>query len=90
MDIQGAEFMALKGMEKTIAGNHPLVMVTEFTPELIEKSGLSPVDFIRRLRQFGFSIQVINEKAKRLDLLDDEKIFSLCDRRHYVNLYLSK
>jgi Methyltransferase FkbM domain len=52
MDIQGYEFSALRGMEKTIAANPDIVIFSEFWPYGFKKCGTSArfvYDYIRSL-----------------------------------------
>lgn len=49
MDVEGAELLALEGMEKTISKNDDIKMIVEFFPLLIEKMGCSPGAFLKKL-----------------------------------------
>ncbi len=63
MDIEGAEFEALSGMEGIIKHNDNLTLVTEFCPFLMEKAGFRPGDYLQRLSELGFTLYRIDERA---------------------------
>src|SRR4030042_1758513 len=59
MDVEGAEMLALAGMEELIRENKNLIMLIEFFPLLIKEMGQSPEDFARRLLEdFHFKMVV--------------------------------
>ena len=90
MDIQGAEYLALKGMEKTIKKNPDLVIVTEFSPHHLKKSGADPLKFLNKLETSGFIIQLIDENKREVGAVSKDKLLELCKGHRYVNLYLSR
>ena len=68
MDVQGAEYLVLEGMRKTINRNSNLYLLTEFWPYAIEKSGHSPKEFIEQLMKIGFKLFIIkNNKIISLE-----------------------
>ncbi len=67
MDIEGAEFEALSGMEGIIKHNDNLTLVTEFCPFLMERAGFRPGDYLRRLSELGFTLYMIDERASAED-----------------------
>jgi FkbM family methyltransferase len=67
MDIQGAEFLALQGMEKIIQSNPHLIIFTEFWPSGLKACGSNPLTFLKSLRRYGFNIFEINERTKTLN-----------------------
>ena len=58
MDIEGAEFGALKGMKTTLESYHP-TMIMEFHPPSIEEYGASPEEEYNFLKALGYSIRLI-------------------------------
>jgi FkbM family methyltransferase len=97
MDIEGAELLALSGMDHTIRKNDDIKMFIEFFPFLIRKMGSSPEEFIRRLLEdYRFSMFVIpddynasNEKVLRIKNVND--IMRLIkEERDHLNLFLYK
>lgn len=59
MDIEGAEPLALAGMDRVIRANQRLKMFVEFFPLLIKKMGGSPEGFISKVLEYHFSIFLI-------------------------------
>jgi FkbM family methyltransferase len=60
MDIEGAEALALDGMQRILSENRGLRVFTEFFPLLLTKMGSSPDAYARRLIQdFGFTVFAI-------------------------------
>lgn len=101
MDVEGAEMLALSGMENIIKANKKLVMFIEFFPLLIIKMGHSPELFIRRLlEEFGFNIYVIEHDYSminkssvkdRMQIKSVEEVMNLCKGwKDHLNLYLEK
>lgn len=99
MDIQGAEGLALKGMEKTLKKNEQIKMIVEFSqPEL---KGLGdPKECLRLLRKYGFDIYEIDRWQRDLSIRKLRKISDIdrfskrCYERYYhctwMNLFCAK
>ncbi len=66
MDIQGAELLALKGMEKTLKQATKVALFTEFWPRGILANGGSPSDFLNLLSQYGFEIYEMSALQKEI------------------------
>ena len=97
MDIEGAEFLALSGMDRIIKENNNLKMFIEFFPLLIKEMGGSPEAFIRTLlNEYKFTIFLIpgdyNASNKKLIKMNSyEEIMGFCkDEKDHVNLFLKK
>lgn len=89
MDIEGHEPHALAGMWRTIERSPGLVLFTEFNPFYLRAAGIGPKEYLERLRGLGFSIQLIDERAKRLRPLTPEDIAQR-DPSWYSNLYCAR
>ena len=76
IDIEGAEPIALEGMRETIRINPNLTMLFEFYPNAIKRLGYSPLGFLERVKEFGFSISVIDEDGRTRDIVNDLAAFS--------------
>jgi FkbM family methyltransferase len=55
MDIQGAEPLALRGMEATLARSPNARILTEFWPDGLRRAGGDPEMFLSHLRSLGFT-----------------------------------
>ncbi len=67
MDIQGAEYKAIKGMESLIQRSNNLMLLTEIWPEALDKAGTSAKEFIELLLNNGFKLYDINMKLLDID-----------------------
>jgi FkbM family methyltransferase len=78
MDIQGAEAIALEGMEKTLAKNSNIRILMEFWPYGIRRSGHDPAKMISGLWDLGFSIYEINRNSGEATLVTNaDKLTSM-------------
>lgn len=97
MDVEGAEMLALSGMDRVLKDNKDIKMIAEFFPLLIEKMGSDPKEFIRRLIQdYGFSIYIIPEDyaaltsdMKKLNSIQDVMSYRKNEEDH-INLFLQR
>ena len=63
MDIQGAEYQALKGAERVLRENAQLYLVVEFWPWGLVRAGCRPGTVARLLlRDLGFSLVAFDER----------------------------
>lgn len=90
MDIQGAEYKALLGMENTISNSPGLAMLCEFTPGLIRKAGDSPERFLGKLQELGFTLSYLDEEAHLVRRTTPGELLALCPGEKYLNLLLEK
>lgn len=65
IDIQGFEIEALKGMTNFLVKD--VILYLEFWPEGIKEAGQEPVDLIRLLRNFDFTILLIRYGLMEID-----------------------
>lgn len=84
MDVQGAEALILKGMEKIISYSDKMIIFTEFWPDGIRKTGESPEEFLKKLVGFGFSLYNINTKENKLEKIGEINQFA---KRYYNSKY---
>ena len=56
MDIQGAELLALRGMQQLIRRSEHVTMMTEFWPDGLAMIGCSAGEYFHELAQLGFTI----------------------------------
>jgi hypothetical protein len=97
MDVEGAEMLALIGMNRTLKSNRDIKMFIEFFPLLIEKMGNSPKEFIHKLLEYyRFSIFVIPDdysarQGKMMEIENIQNLMDICKReKDHVNLFLTK
>ena len=89
MDIEGAEPLVLKGMEKTFAANPGLKVILEFSTMNLRVAGFDPLEILRTIESQGFTAKSI----------DDNKILSATaetiseieqKNNSFVNVLISK
>ena len=96
MDMEGAEMLALLGMDGIIKENQNLKMFIEFYPAAIREMGCSPREFVHKLLvDYGFSIMAIDElrtpKNQYLKINNIDELMNLCeDEEKIVNLFLER
>ena len=97
MDVEGAEMLALSGMDRIIRESKNIKMFVEFFPLLIREMGGSPEEFIRRLLDdYQFSMFVIPDDydastKKRVRVNNADELMNLCKgEQDVVNLFLKK
>lgn len=83
MDIEGAEGLALQGMQNLLRKNKNVKIFTEFSPIGLEASPIGPKEYLNMLLNFGFKIYEINEGKKKLepiktDILNTNQTNLLC------------
>ncbi len=67
IDVEGAEFDVLKGMNKILDENKEIEIVMEFSSENLEDYGSNAYDVVDFLMNKGFKLSVINEVEKRME-----------------------
>jgi len=75
MDIQGAEGMALHGMKRTLASNPGVVILMEFWPEGLLKTGFSPGLVLSELEDHGFALYRIDERTNDVEKVRNRETF---------------
>jgi FkbM family methyltransferase len=97
MDVEGAELLALGGMDKILRANQNIKLFVEFFPLLMEKMGSSPHEFIRKfLKDYGFSIFVIPDdynamSGKMKEIKSVEEIIDFRkETADHINLFIYK
>jgi FkbM family methyltransferase len=86
MDIQGAELGALKGMQRVLAENPDLALLTEFWPNGMRGLGHEPVQLLDALQAYEFALFQIDESAQRLVQVSDRELRKYCSFQHQLNL----
>lgn len=89
MDVEGHEPYALGGMRKTISKNKNLVLFTEFAPAYLQRAGVEPKDYLKKLQELGFTIRLIDEVSYSLKPIT-KKVFQRVSPDWRVNLYCIK
>lgn len=89
MDVEGAEYDVLEGMEKTLKSNPTLKILCEFSPKQIREHGLKPEDILKQLLRYGFKIYPITTSGEKIIPIDYAKsvISEIMNIGHGLNLF---
>lgn len=90
IDVEGAEMTVLEGMKNIISKNRQINIFTEFSPEALKIAGCLPVEYFKKLADYGFNIYLIDEKKQSLERADFDLIMRVCGSTGYVNLLCQK
>jgi FkbM family methyltransferase len=92
MDIQGAEYFALKGMLSIIHRSNNLILCTEFWPYGLKMAGINPALFIELLFEEGFTLyeQIGAKKIKINSVSSLNDKYKSEDAFSYTNLICKK
>ncbi len=85
MDIQGAEFLALRGMERLLeASRDRITILTEFWPSGLRRAGADPGAFLEFFESRGFFFQGLDGRARSA-----REILASCSGEEYANLVVT-
>src|SRR4029450_9238817 len=59
MDVQGAEVTVLRGLGATLESHPDVRILSELSPEMLERAGVDAEDFFARLRARGRRLPVL-------------------------------
>jgi FkbM family methyltransferase len=83
-DTEGYDYFVIKGMQELIKRSKRFVLITEFWPYMIKKSGVEPQQFITLLKELGFTIRFIDAEAEQ------SYIEKINDRFYYTDIIAVK
>ena len=89
MDIEGAEYNALLGMRELLAENPGVQIMMEYAPAHIRRAGHRPEELLELIKEYGFTIKLIDETTGKVRAVDDSELKRLNDSET-VNLYLKR
>ena len=71
MDIEGAEHLALNGMQRLFKRQNTLKLILEFNLYRLEGTSMNPLEFLQRLQANGFTLHSIDGKQSKVLSLKD-------------------
>lgn len=77
MDIQGAEGGAVQGMFELLMKNRSMEIISEFWPIGLKRFGIEPIEYLKMLLSHGFKLYELNEKEKKLDIVNITKLLEV-------------
>ena len=90
MDVQGAEMLALKGMERTLRNSPDVTVLCEFSPSLLRKAGSGPDELLKKFSDLGFAINYIDESSGAAVPASTAELIAMCPGDKYLNLLLAR
>lgn len=92
MDVQGTEYKVIKGMTLLLQKLTNLIIMMEFEPSLIKKSGAQPDASLKLVVENGFKLFNLNGKENKIEEADPAKLLSLYSHENsgYTNLLCVK
>jgi FkbM family methyltransferase len=90
MDIQGSEYLAMKGLAGVIKKNPNVVILSEFDPFLLNKSGASIEDFVGILRLYGLRAFHLDGGEKGVNEVDLLNLSGNLPKVGWTNILLAK
>ena len=88
MDIQGAEMLAIEGMDKILDNNSKMTILLEFWPYGIKKSGFEPKNLFDKLEEKGFKVFLIDEEL--IPVSSNFDLFTNYSKTKFVNFLCKK
>ena len=87
IDVQGAEAKVISGASNLLRNSADCILMTEFWPYGLSRSGSDPAAYLESLGRLGFTLYELGRKTKNLSLLDDwDTLISRTHGRKYTNL----
>jgi FkbM family methyltransferase len=91
VDIEGYEIEFLNGGENYLSTASPVKMVLECNQQSLEEFGHSVKALLDKLKQFGFTVKVIDEHNKELfDAGNSQRFNEILSKYNYTNLWCEK
>jgi FkbM family methyltransferase len=88
-DAQGADHLAIRGMEGTLARSPDVSMVIEFAPTIPDLHGETTLEVLRYLQSLGFAIGPMTEESQP-NPMPPEVIMYLGEYHDWLNLLLTR
>lgn len=88
MDIQGAEWEAIQGMNLLLQKNKDLKVITEFSPKLLRISGIRPEDYLGLLINHDLKLYHADERVQKIEPVNITEPLEkwMPSNRSYTNL----
>jgi FkbM family methyltransferase len=92
MDIQGSEYLALKGMSNIIKSNPNLRVLIEYAPNCLKSCFVNLNDLFALIKSFGYKMFVLYEDKEIEEVEDKWLLSNVGEGKKYphVNLILQK
>jgi FkbM family methyltransferase len=92
MDIQGAEFGALQGMQNLLKNNEHIIFISEYWPLGMHRFGANHKEYLELLQKNNFVLNELNQEQKKLipiDMAQFTKNYTV-EKKNFTNLFCKK
>ncbi|HEV2316935.1 MAG TPA: FkbM family methyltransferase [Thermoplasmata archaeon] len=79
VDIQGAEFDAVRGMQRILRETPAIRMLIEFCPYLLRRSGEDPGAFLNYLESLGLTVYHVDGRRHRIERVPFDQLLAHFD-----------
>ena len=86
MDLEGAEYQAILGMNLLLKENKKISILTEFSKKSIEDSGYTSSEFIDFFYDNGFQVNLLDEKNKKIIPIGKTELLEIDSSTQLINL----
>lgn len=85
IDVEGAEMLALRGMEGMIARDRPTI-IAEFVPYTLKKAGTSAEEMLDFLSKYGYAFEDIDEISGSTRPVSREELLARYSGEKFTNI----
>ena len=90
MDIEGAEYLAIKGMINLLKKNKNIKLITEYYPHWFKKLNVKSEEYLKLLSKCGFKLYDLNKNfVKETSIQDLLRIYAV-KKENYTNILCKK
>lgn len=76
IDVEGAEPLVIKGMQRTLAAHREAVLAFEFSPDYVESFGVDAFAFLADLQGAGYEISCVEEADEAVRKVDIDELIA--------------
>ena len=74
MDVEGAERLVIEGMSSILQRIKSIKMMIEFSPILIKKLGIEPLEYLQMIHEYGFDLYHMDARKKIILPVDSARL----------------
>jgi len=86
IDVQGFEAQVLAGLENTIRSSPNLILLSEFWPNGLCRTGANPLQLLQTLQSWGLTLYSLGSQAAIHPIVDFEAFINQYHGRKYTNI----
>lgn len=90
IDTQGAEGLVFQGMSDLLKQSNNVIIILEFWPAGLKRTGMDPADFLKLISEHGFKLYQMKEKKNSLEIANIDELLKIVSINNWCNLFLVK